>query len=180
MNNRFSGMKIGHALPVFRCQKPSVAFDFICSTISKDNTSGESARKSELLADYGKRLRRHELMAVSNLENEVWGERGHQAESDLNISLPGAGMDPNNMDPKFYEMGSMVPRGVPNGMRPPSPWNPRPSDGFPTRLDGHGSNGQMVPRRDQGAGGVSTYADPKFGRHPSGRDPNFGRLNSRG
>jgi hypothetical protein len=58
MNTRFSDIKIGYTLPVFPCQRPSVVFGFMCPTISKDNTPGEYARKSELLASYGKRLQR--------------------------------------------------------------------------------------------------------------------------
>jgi hypothetical protein len=41
----------------FPCHK-QLGYAFICSTISKDNTPGESARQSELLAGLGKRLQR--------------------------------------------------------------------------------------------------------------------------
>jgi hypothetical protein len=85
--------------------------------------------------------------------------------SGMNFNLPGAGMDPNNMDPKFYQQMNgmnpgMVPGGMPNGMRPPSS---HPSGGFNGQMNQQqmmarqqgqnwqGPNGQMVPQPNQGA-----------------------------
>jgi len=86
--------------------------------------------------------------------------------SGMNFNLPGAGMDPNNVDPKFYPQMNgmnpgMVPGGMPNGMRPPSS---HPGGGFGGQMNQQqmmarqqqgqnwqGPNGQMVPQPNQGA-----------------------------
>ena len=57
ISNRSAGTTMEHFEPSHP-KKSSEPYFFICSTISKDNTLGEDARKSRLLAGYGQRLQR--------------------------------------------------------------------------------------------------------------------------
>jgi hypothetical protein len=58
-----------YASKSFPCHKQQASFAFVCLTISKDNTSGEHARKSELLAGLGKRLQRRAFETDDGFED---------------------------------------------------------------------------------------------------------------
>jgi hypothetical protein len=60
----------------FPCPKEPTFFKFVCMTISRDNTIGEYARKSELLAGLGKRLQRQSRLNDASFPNGT-GEEFH-------------------------------------------------------------------------------------------------------
>jgi hypothetical protein len=62
ITNRHPDMKMENFNPHRAlCHNSSDTYMFVCSTISKDNTTGEHARKSDLLASFGKKLQRQAI-----------------------------------------------------------------------------------------------------------------------
>jgi hypothetical protein len=95
ITNRFISMnKDGSKSDLVLFKKQSDPFKFVCPTISRDNTTGEHARKSELLAELGKRLQRVTFETEHEVHQDSFERDGTPQELDQQ-QHPQQSMNPN-------------------------------------------------------------------------------------